>query len=123
MASYKTKQYKDILRGLRWTQTVRLIKSSAWANSEDGWTWKLLIDNDRDISGSAALTLTAGTATISGTGNIYLDLEFEATEAETTALTPAGVYYIELQDTHTTNDYGWPCASGETTVRDYPRTA
>lgn len=122
MADYKTQKYKHILRGLGWTHTVRLIKSNGWTNSEDGWVWKLLIDDDRDTSGSPALTLTASAATISGTGNIWLDLEFSATAAQTTTLT-AGIHYVELQDTHGAADYGWPCASGETMVREYPRTA
>ena len=113
---------RPIVRGMRWPPgginlTIRLIKSSGWENSEDTWTWTLLLAR-ATAGGATDLMLTAETAAIDGT---YLVLTFYASEAGTTGLAGRAreTYRVDLKSEDASGvESVWPMAYGTAIVRD-----
>ena len=96
---------------------VRLTDSEGWVNSEDSWTWKLLISRKRE-GGTPDLSITADEASIASS---VLSIWFKAAATATieAALPSLGEYAVDLQSADGSGVVSiWRIVEGTVEVRD-----
>lgn len=129
MAKDYTADSGPIIRGSVWppgddSLTVSITKSSAWsAAAADGtWSWSLLLSRAQ-LGGTADVSVSASTVTRSTgtTTNDTINVTFDLTEANTTAIPGSGAedIYVEVESTDGSgNTSTWDVVQGTAQVRD-----
>jgi len=94
---------------------VRLTDTSGWTDSEDGWTWALLISRQRG-GGTPDLSIEADEVSIAGN---VLSAWFKADDSVTAALADIGIYNVDLQSTDGSGNVSiWHVVEGTVRVQD-----